>query len=323
MRVTEGNTYRSLKSNINRIESDLADLRTRGTTGSKLNKASDSPADIGPVFTTRAQLRQSERYTSTLKGVGESLNFADTRMGAIEDIMQRAREIALAGGNATSDQDRKTYANEVGELMKEMTAIGNTRINGNYIFAGYKNQEAPFSENPGYDPLTFDENDTSTWPVTYSGDNFPKKQEIAPEEMVESTITGNELFMGVANENFATDPTTPASGQANIFNTLATLQQTLLTGDAPALSNEVLGKIETAAEQNRNIRGVSGVVANHVDNAISQQEDVEVDLKTILSRYEDADALDVYSDMLQKENAFQAALSVTGRVSKISILDYI
>ena len=49
----------------------------------------------------------------------------------------------------------------------------------------------------------------------------------------------------------------------------------------------------------------------------------KIDLKAILSRYEDADAIEVFNDIVQQESAFQAALSVTGRVSQLSILDYL
>jgi flagellar hook-associated protein 3 FlgL len=54
-----------------------------------------------------------------------------------------------------------------------------------------------------------------------------------------------------------------------------------------------------------------------------QREDAQIDLKQILSRYQDADILKVYNDIIQKESAFEAALNVTGRVSQISILDYL
>jgi flagellar hook-associated protein 3 FlgL len=323
MRVTEGATYRTLENNLNSINNDLFDLRTQGTTQSKLNKASDDSASVAPVFNTRTQIRESERYVATMDKVGDNLNYSDTQMDSLENIMQRVQEIAIASGNATSEADRQTYSNEVGQLMSQMTSIGNTQLSGNYLFAGYNNDEAPFTANAGYDPLTFDESDTSTWPVSYTGDNFPQKKEIAPGELVESTITGNELFMGVTNEDFASDPTTTSSGQANLFNTLAKLQQGLLNNDADALSGSILSEIETASEQNREIRGTAGVIASHVEDATDQQESAQIDLAQILSRYQDADAIEVYNDIIQKENAFEAALSVTSRISEISILDYL
>jgi flagellar hook-associated protein 3 FlgL len=53
------------------------------------------------------------------------------------------------------------------------------------------------------------------------------------------------------------------------------------------------------------------------------QEQVKIDLQQILSRYEDADALESFTEITKQETAYQAALSITGKVSKLSILDYI
>jgi flagellar hook-associated protein 3 FlgL len=53
------------------------------------------------------------------------------------------------------------------------------------------------------------------------------------------------------------------------------------------------------------------------------QEDIKIDLQQILSRYQDADAIETFNAIVQQETAFQAALSITSKVSKISILDYI
>jgi flagellar hook-associated protein 3 FlgL len=53
------------------------------------------------------------------------------------------------------------------------------------------------------------------------------------------------------------------------------------------------------------------------------QEGVLIDLKQILSRYEDADAIEAFNAIVQQETAFQAALSVTSKVSQLSILDYL
>jgi flagellar hook-associated protein 3 FlgL len=83
-----------------------------------------------------------------------------------------------------------------------------------------------------------------------------------------------------------------------------------------------LENLEIAADQNRTQRSQLGTKAKRVDTAILHQEDASVDLKQILSRYQDADIIDVYNDIIQKENAFKAALNITSRVSQISILDY-
>jgi flagellar hook-associated protein 3 FlgL len=83
-----------------------------------------------------------------------------------------------------------------------------------------------------------------------------------------------------------------------------------------------MANLDIAADQNRGLRSSLGSRAQRVDIAMVHQEDAKIDLRQILSRYEDADMIEVFNDIVQKESAFQAALNVSARVSKISILDY-
>ncbi len=83
-----------------------------------------------------------------------------------------------------------------------------------------------------------------------------------------------------------------------------------------------LTNLEIAADQNRSLRSQMGARASRVDTAILHKQDARVDLQQILSRYQDADIIEVYNDIVQKESAFAAALNVTARVSQVSILDY-
>ncbi len=245
-------------------------------------------------------------------------------MSSIEDKLVRAKQIALSGNSgSSSEKDRTTYAHEVGEIIDEMVRIGNTKISGEYIFGGYNNDKPPFVKNPDYDPALFDEADTTTWPVQYRGDNHTINLEIAPGERLEGNVTGNELFMGVSNESFASDPTTPSAGGKNLFNTLAKLQKSLVTNDTDTLANTMQKELDIAAEQNRNIRAIQGVRANHIDSSVDKMTAAQTDLKKILSRYQDADVIEVYSDIVKQEGAFKAALQVTSRISRVSVLDYL
>jgi flagellar hook-associated protein 3 FlgL len=84
-----------------------------------------------------------------------------------------------------------------------------------------------------------------------------------------------------------------------------------------------LTDLEGAAEQNRRLRSQLGNRTNLVQTTLDDQQGVNTDLKQILSRYQDADAIEAFNNITQQETAFQAALSVTGQVSQLSILDYI
>lgn len=215
MKVTDNSTYRLMQTNLNRITTDLLELRNQGATGLKMNKPSDDPGAIRPVLTTRSQLQENERYLETMGQASDKMAATDGHIAQVENILVRVKEIAINSVNGSlSDSDMETLADEVAELKKELVDTANAVVDGKYIFAGYQEDTKPFTENPAYDPDLYDVNDVTTWPYLYNGDYNPTQLEITPGEYLEATITGNELFMGITNEIAANGYSNPYQGES-------------------------------------------------------------------------------------------------------------
>jgi flagellar hook-associated protein 3 FlgL len=346
MKATEGTTYRMLQSNLGRVTSRLEELRIQGATGTKLNKASDDPSAIRPVLTTRTQIMHTDRYLETMGVTLDKMQSTDGYLDQVENMLQRVKEITINSINGiNSPQDMAVFADEVANMKQELLDAANARVDGKYIFAGYAENTKPFVENPNYnpnppvDPLNlnppYDPDDSTTWPYLYMGTPNPTELEITPGENLESTLTGNDLFLGINNAAMqAGGPSPPAvyasdSGRIDIFSVLTRTEEALRAGniDDPLAAGGGLqaniDNLETAANQGRRLRSQLGNRAARVDTAMLHQEDVMIDLQQILSRYQDADAIETFNEITKQETALQAALSITSKVSKISILDYL
>lgn len=347
MKATEKTTYRMLQTNLNRVTTRLEDLRMQGTTGIKLNNPSDDPASIRPVLTTRTQILRTERYTETMGVTLDKMQATDGHMAHIENILQRAKEITINSINgAMSTEDLTVFADEISQMKEELLDAANAQVDGKFIFAGYAENTKPFVRNPDYNPdptvlspPVYDPTDSTTWPYLYMGTPNPTELEITPGEMLESNLTGNDLFLGVSN-NYWTDSVTPATGplpsglppeqgRIDLFSVLERAEEALRAGNiddplGPGGGLQAnLDNLDIAANQNRRLRSQLGNRASRVDTALLHQEDVKIDLQQILSRYQDADAIETFNEIIKQETAFQAALNITSKVSTISILDFL
>ena len=332
MKVTDNSTYRLMQSNLDRITNELLDLRNQGATGLKLNKPSDDPGSIRPVLTTRTQLQHNERHLETMGYAGDEMAATDSHLEYVENVLVRVKEISINSVNgAMSQSDLNTLADEVSELKDQLLDSANAMIDGKYIFAGFKEDTVPFTENTAYDPALYDVNDITTWPYTYNGDHNRTQLEITPGEFMEVNLTGNELFMGISNEIAATgstDPQQSVTGGIDLFSVLTRVEEAIRANNVSDTSGPggsiqtQLNNLEIAADQNRSLRSNLGAKARRVDIAKLHQQDASIDLQQILSRYQDADMIEIFNDIVQQETAFKSALSITGRVSAISILDY-
>lgn len=324
MKATQGTTYRMLGTRLNDVALDLEKLRSIGATGKKLSNPSDDPAAIRPVLNTRKQLSNIDRYLETMGKTSDIMAATDGHLEHVENIMQRAKEIMVNAVNGSlSDEDRTVLADELVQLKQEMLDAANGNVDGKYIFSGYQEDSKPFTINTSYTEAGYDANDHTTWPVLYNGDENATFIEISAGEQLQANLTGNELFLGTTSWD-ATGGTLNAidAGKYDLFAEITQAEEAIRANDQTAMQTS-LEDLDGAAEQNRRLRSQLGNRASRVEDSMLYQQDVRIDLEQVLSRYEDADAIEVFNDIVQQETAFQAALSITSQVSKLSILDFI
>jgi flagellar hook-associated protein 3 FlgL len=258
----------------------------------------------------------------------------DSHLAGIEDILQRAKELGINAINSSlSGDDLNTIADQIAQMRAELLDTANASIDGKYVFAGYQENSKPFAANPNYDPAAYDPADSTTWPYVYNGDANPTQLEIAPGEYLQTTLTGNELFLGVSNGNWVDGSTAasgqPAANQVDMFSVLTRLEEAVRAGNFTDTNGpgggvqQQLGNLDVAASQEQRLRGQMGGRAARVETAMAHQETTKSDLSQLLSRYQDTDAIDNFTAISKQETALQAALNITAKVAGISILDYI
>lgn len=317
MKATLGMNYRMLSSNLESLSNKMYDLREQSATGKKMNKPSDDPGSVKPVVSYKDKLASTERYVEHIGVAQGEMQVLDSNLDQVENIMVAAKEAGTSVVNGSlNEQDRQTYADKVGQLFDEMMQMANTQNNGKYLYSGYQESTAPFSENAAYSAEDYNADNAATWAVNYHGDSNAKQVEIGPDKQIQTAVTGNALFLGDADNDGAVD-----AGRADLFSTLKNLENAIRTNDADAMQAG-LDHLEQGADQVRRIRGRMGNNAARIERANQYMTDASLEFQEVISDYEDADVLEVLSEMLQHETAFKAALNVTTRVSRLSILDY-
>lgn len=317
MKATLGMNYRMLSSNLEDMSARLYELRQQSATGKKMNKPSDDPGSIRPLLNNRLKLLSAERYTKHTGNAKGEMQVLDSNLDQVENIMVSAKETAVAANNGAVNQaDRETYADRVGQLFEELLQMANTSNSGKYVYSGYREDTVPFTVNQDYDPGAYDPGDSSTWAVSYNGDADAKTLEIAPGKRIQTSLPGCGLFLGDSGNNGVVD-----EGNTDLFSTLKNLESAIRKGEKAEI-DEGLEKLAEGADQVRRLRGRMGNNAWRVERAERYMEDASLEFQEVISKYEDADVVEVFSELVQHETAFKAALNVTTRVSRLSILDY-
>ncbi len=306
MRVTQSmlNTQmlRNLNSNLTRLEK----LQDQMSTGRAINKPSDDPVGISFALRYRSELEANEQQQKNVDSAFSWLEYTDKMVGEINQVLQRARELAVQGANSTNPDDAmKALGMEVDQLYQQLVSIGNTQFNGKYIFNGQMTDIKPY------------EIDAATGDVIHNINMEAIQYEVGTGTVVAVNMSGGELFGKPIDLN---DPTT--LNPPNAFTILKNLKDALNGSQYEDVKVE-LGNLDNRLNSIMEKWAEVGARTNRVELIKNRLENTNLNLQELLANVEDADMAQLMINMKTEENIYQASLSTGARVIRPSLIDFL
>ena len=142
MRVSTRYQYETYKSDMATALARYSEAQNKVSTGKRINELSDSPYEAGTLLNLRNLQSRFEQYQNNLGVAKRSLTLAESAMGEIGSLFNKATQMAVSGANGiTSQQARDAMVVEVADLQKRLVDLGNSRgVSGEYLFAGQKTE---------------------------------------------------------------------------------------------------------------------------------------------------------------------------------------
>lgn len=302
LRVTQSMMHLQLSRNLNRNMTQMENLQQQTTTGRKINKASDDPVGITYSLRYRAELSANGQYQKNVDAALSWLDFNDTVLGQAGDVLHRVKDLATRGANGTNPQIAlDNIRNEIEQLKQQLIEIGNSKMNGKFVFNGEQFDKIPFDKSqPGFDAKAV------------SGDTGVIRYEIGANMTLDLNLTTAQLF-GTADTGGTGD---------NIFSVIDRISSALTAGDYGSVAADISG-LDTGMERILNARSEVGARVNRVEFIQSRLADLEINLTEMKSKTEDADFEKLLIDTQINENIYQASLAVGAKVISKSLVDFL
>jgi len=319
-RVTQSMMNTQLLRNITSNMGRMNNLQNQLSTGMKINKPSDDPVGITFALRYRSELDSNDQYSKNVSSALSMLEYTDTSIGQAGDIMQRVRELLVKGANGTLEQTSLDAIKvEMSQMYNQMVEIGNSQFNGKQVFNGEMTGEKPYPTMgvDGTTDLTVDPPLLKAYQV--SSDNGSIKYELSAGMKLGINITGNEVF-GAGISPTATKAEIESSD--NVFLLLQRANDMLSSGDQDGIS-KLIGQVESRMNTMLTKRAEVGAKVNRIDIVQNRLSDIEINLKTVQAKTEDADMAEVITNMKTEENVYQASLSVGAQLIRPSLVDFL
>ena len=180
MRITNQMLVDTVLHGLNTGTRQMSMLEEQLATGKKIIRPSDDPLALDRALNLRSLLNESEQHLRNIDNGLGWLEASELSIGGLADLLQRAQSTALQAGTDTQGAAQlQAMAVEVDQMLQEALQIANSQHDGQFIFAGFKTDAAPF---------TLVEGTPDT--VTYNGDDNLILRQVNPTTTVAVNVPG-------------------------------------------------------------------------------------------------------------------------------------
>jgi flagellar hook-associated protein 3 FlgL len=288
---------------------ELAKYQDQISSGLRTKLPSDDPASFPALSQAKAASLRLGTYAQTQGDTTSSLDASVSALQDINDLLVRARQIALEGADSSTGsepQAREALAVEVDGLIDRALRGANSQPDGKAIFGGTAIDTPPFRV------ATTDANGRPAT-VVYDGAAERARTLTGPDQTIDSRYAGGEVFQRPG---------------ADVFQSLIALRDDLRNAalDGPALSQSLNQRL-TDVDAARN--AIGDTVGEQASNLATLEalQNLTGDAKLLADErtgeLEATDYAEAVVKMQEQQTALQAIYATTAKLLDTGLLDFI
>lgn len=149
-RVSDFMSSTIVAGQLNSTQQQLLVVEEQLSTGHQFQQPSDNLTQTTIAIQLQRTLTQSQTYLGNLSTAQSQLGEVDNSLSSLTTLVQQAQTIASADVNSdVSSSQRQADAQVIDSIFTQALNIGNTQLNGQFLFGGDKSTTAPFVQQNG------------------------------------------------------------------------------------------------------------------------------------------------------------------------------
>jgi flagellar hook-associated protein 3 len=196
MRVPNINTYYTATYRLGNLTENLKSANEVISTQKRINEISDDPLGLSQVLSLRNSIGNLEQIEKNVVMGKSWLQGVEASLDSVNNLILDAKsEVSRLANDSTTADERQNAVARIDHIINQIVSLGNTQVNGNYIFGGTRTDTAP---------LTYD---TAAARVEYNGTSTPFEVRTDKNSGVQVGRNGRETFWDSTIEINATNNT--------------------------------------------------------------------------------------------------------------------
>jgi flagellar hook-associated protein 3 FlgL len=293
MRITPTIQARNFLENINQSKTRLDRAQDEVSSGKKVNRLSDNPFAAAQSSEVGAVVSANEQFITDNSQLRSRLELTDSVLQLVNRSLDEGKSLAAQSlSGTTTPESRQALATAIEGVRQEVLSAANTQFNGTPLFAGTLSRTQPFADSSGV--------------VSYQGNDEPVYQRVDKTTVVQTNVTGQDLFL---------DP-------PSVFSALNNLKTAISSNDASAIRAE-LANLETISSRVNTTAATFGNKMKMIDDVQTSLKDQNRAMQDRISDLTDANMVESITDMELAGQAVNVTLQAQARMQQLSLLDFL
>ncbi len=300
MRISTNTLYQTAISKISELQAEQSKIQQQIASEKRVLTPSDDPIAASRVLNISSSESQNTQFARNRQIAETHLTGLDTSLGSITELLTSTRTTLVGNaGTITADQ-RTALSTTLKASLTTLVGFANGKdAFGNYTYAGFQNDAAPFT--------------ATAAGATYNGDSNQQLIQVDNQRKMPINITGDSVFQAGGNDIFATysDLMTvldnPASTDTDVSNAVAT----------------AIASVDSAISTTATARSSVGSKLNEIDALNESGDSRSLQYAQAISELQDLDYAQALSDLSQKKVILEAAQQSFVQTTGLSLFNYI
>jgi flagellar hook-associated protein 3 FlgL len=203
MRISTAAFYDNASTRISDLQSSVAQKQTQIASGKRILTPADDPVAAAAALTVSQAIDVNTQFAANRDTAKSALSLQESILGNYTTLLQNVKTLTIAAGNGALDDSQRQYmASELAGRYQELMGIANSRdSNGNYIFGGFQNTTAPFTDVAGTTAI-------------YNGDQGQRLLQVSTSRQLSTNDAGSAIFQNIKSGDDSVSVTPDISNSA-------------------------------------------------------------------------------------------------------------
>ena len=302
MRITQNMMSNVFIGNLRKQTEAMLQRNEQIATQKRINRPSDDPAGMARVLRGRSTLAAIAQYTDNVAQGTSRLQFAESTLSTIDDLVQQARRTAEENSGAEVPAEaRDLAAANVKEIYDQILQLANSKYGDRFMFSGDQTGTAPFTRDSAYT-------------ATYHGDAGSFRIPIADGVEVTVDADGRNYFQNGAN------------GGVDIFDEVRDLITGLENPNTTAGTAQIQATIDPLTDahvQIMNKRSEYGPKLARLQATREHWTNLKSAVQGAIGRDEDVDVAQAIIELKNLQVAYESTLAAASQITQSSLVNFL